>query len=79
MEDYSDSIDFKVNKCVIDASNSLLVNEYGLEIFDYKDKKIISERKSEDRIEFLNFYNYSKDDTRIIYGDEKGNIFYSVI
>ena len=79
VEDYSDIIDFKVNKCVLDASNSLLVNEIGLKIFDYKEKKIISERKSEDRIEFLNFYNYSKDDTRIIYGDEKGNIFYSVI
>ena len=79
VEDYCDIIDFKVNKCIMDASNSILVNEYGLKLFDYKEKKIISERKSENIVEFLNFYKYLKDDTRIIYGDEKGNIFYSVI
>ena len=79
IEDFNNIFNFKINKCIMDTNNILIQNEYELKLFDYKEQKIISERNSKDRIKFFNFYNFSKDDTRILYGDEKGNIFYSVI
>ena len=79
VEDWTNNLDFKVNKCIIDGTDILIQNEFGLKLFDYKEKKLIGERKVKDEIGFFNFYNYSKNDTRIVYGDEKGNIFYSVI
>ena len=79
VEDWTNNLDFKVNKCIIDGTDILIQNEFGLKLFDYKEKKLIGERKVKDKIGFFNFYNYSKNDTRIVYGDEKGNIFYSVI
>ena len=57
----------------------MIQNDYEIKLFDYKEKKLINERKSKDKIEFFNYYNFSNNDTRIIYGDEKGNIFYSTI
>ena len=79
IEDWTQIIDCEVKKCIIDSNNILIQNENELKLFDYKEKKIINEKKSKNKIQFCNFYNYSKNDTRIIYGDEKGNIFYSVI
>lgn len=79
VEDWTNNLDFKVNKCIIDGTDILIQNEFGLNLLDYKEKKLIGERKVKDEIGFFNFYNYSKNDTRIVYGDEKGNIFYSVI
>ena len=49
-----------------------------LKLIERKEKKIIQERKLKNKITFFKFYNYLKNDTRIVYGDEKGNIFYSV-
>ena len=79
IEDWTNNLDFGVNKCIIDSNNILIENEFGLKLIDYQEKKLIEERKLKDKITFFNFYNYSKNDTRIVYGDEKGNIFYSAI
>ena len=79
VEDWTNNIDYKVDKCIIDSNNVLIKNDFELKLINYKEKNIIEQRKLEDKITFFNFYNYSKNDTRIIYGDEKGNIFYSVI
>ena len=79
IEDWTNNLDFGVNKCIIDSNNILVENEFGLKLIDYQEKKLIEERKLKDKITFFNFHNYSKNDTRIVYGDEKGNIFYSAI
>ncbi len=79
IEDWTNSLDFEVHKCIIDSKNILINNDFDIKLYDWKDKKIIEEKKLKDKISFFNFYNYSKNDTRIVYGDEKGNIFYSVI
>ena len=79
IEDWTNTLDSEVNKCIVDSNNILVENEFGLKLIDYHEKKLIGERKLKDKITFFDFYSYSKNDTRIVYGDEKGNIFYSVI
>ena len=79
VEDWTNNVDFKVNKCFIDNNNVLLENELQLSLLDYKEKKVIEEKKLKDKITFFNFYNCSNNDTRIIYGDEIRNVFYSVV
>ena len=79
VEDWTNIIDHEVCECIVDSNNILIKNDYKLELINYKEKNIIEEKTLSDKITFFNFYNYSKSDTRIIYGDEKGNIFYSVI
>ena len=79
VEDWTNIIDHEVCECITDSNNILIKNDYKLELINYKEKNIIEEKTLSDKITFFNFYNYSKSDTRIIYGDEKGNIFYSVI
>ena len=79
VEDWTNNIEFEVKKCIMDCSNILIQNDYEIKLFDYKEKKLINERKTKDKIEFFSYYNFSNNDTRIIYGDEKGNIFYSTI
>ena len=71
IEDWTNNLDFGVNKCIIDANNILVENEFGLKLIDCQEKKLIEERKLKDKITFFNFYNYSKNDTRLVYGDEK--------
>ena len=77
VEDWTNDINFKVNKCFIDRDSILVESELQICLLDYKEKKTIGERKSKDKIEFFNFYKYDKNETRIIYGDEIGNVFYS--
>jgi WD40 repeat protein len=79
VEDWTNDINFKVNKCFIDRDSILVESELQICLLDYKEKKTIGERKSKDKIEFFNFYKYDKNETRIIYGDEIGNVFYSEI
>lgn len=79
IEDWTNIFDFEVHKCIIDNNNILLKNDFEIKLIDWKEKKIIEEKKYKDKITFFNFYNYSKNDLRIVYGDEKGNIFYSSI
>ena len=77
IEDWTNNLDFQVINCIIDSNNILIENEMELKLIERKEKKIIQERKLKNKITFFKFYNYLKNDTRIVYGDEKGNIFYS--
>ena len=79
IEDWTNNMDCEVKKCIIDNNNILIQNDNELKLFDYRNKKLIDEKKAKNKIEFCNFYNYPKNDTRIIYGDDKGNISYSSI
>jgi WD40 repeat protein len=79
VEDWTDVMDFEVNKCIVDNNNILVQNNFSVKLFDVKEKKLIEERKVKDKIKFFKFYKCLKNDTRIAYGDEKGNVFYSVV
>ena len=77
VEEWNNILDFKVDKCIIDSSCILMQNELGLKLYDYKEKKLMGERVLNNKIKFFNFYHGSKD-TKIVYGDSKGNVYYSV-
>jgi WD40 repeat protein len=79
VEDWTDVMDFEVNKCIIDNNNILIQNNFSVKLFDGKEKKLIEERNVKDKIKFFKFYKCLKNDTRITYGNEKGSIFYSVV
>ena len=46
-------------------------------LYDYKEKKKLGERILKDKIGFFSFINYQNEETKIIYGDQNGNVFYS--
>ena len=77
VEDLTDNIECKMEKCFIDNNNILVQNEFGLMLYDYKEKKKLGERILKDKIGFFNFINYQNEETKIIYGDHNGNVFYS--
>lgn len=78
VEDWTDVMDFEVNRCIMDNNNILVQNNFSVKLFDGKEKKLVEERKVKDKIKFFKFYKCLKNDTRIAYGDEKGSVFYSV-
>ena len=78
VEDWTNDLDFKVKICIIDKSDVLIQNEFGLILYDYKEKKKIGERILKNEIEFFKFINVKKGDTKIVYGDQKGNVSYSM-
>ena len=79
VEDWTNDLDLKVKICIIDKSDVLIQNEFGLILYDYKEKKKIGERILKNEIEFFKFINVKKGDTKIVYGDQKGNVSYSMI
>ena len=78
VEDWTNDLDFKVKKCIIDNSNILIQNEFGLILYNYKEKKKIGERILKNKIGFFKFIDNKKGDSKIVYGEEKGNISYSM-
>lgn len=78
IEDWVDNLDFDINKCIIDSNNILMQNKFGIVLYDYKEKKKLGERILKDSIEFLNFIHYQNQETKIIYGDIEGNVYYSM-
>ena len=77
VEDWTD-LNFKVDKCIFDSNNILIQNEFGLFLYDYKQKKKIGERILKEKIGFFDFISNENEDTKIVYGDEQGNVFYSM-
>ena len=77
IEDWTNYIDFKVEKCILDSNNILIQNEFGLILYDYKEKKKIGERLLKNKISFFKFIDKGNNETKIVYGDQQGNIFYS--
>lgn len=77
IEDWTNDIDFKVEKCILDNNNILIQNEFGLILYDYKEKKKIGERLLKNKITSFSFIDKGNNETKIVYGDQKGNIFYS--
>ena len=77
VEDWTD-LNFKVDKCIIDSNNILIQNEFGLFLYDYKQKEKIGERILKEKIGFFDFISNENEDTKIVYGDEQGNVFYSM-
>ena len=78
VEDWTNDLDFKVKICIIDKSDVLIQNEFGLILYDYKEKKKIGERILKEKIGFFDFISNENEDTKIVYGDEQGNVFYSM-
>ena len=78
VEDWTKNLEFKVEKCIIDNNNILIQNEFGLILYDYKERKKIGERILKNKIGFFNFIDDKKGDTKIVYGDQIGNVFYSM-
>ena len=78
IDDLSKKLDFKVEKCIMDNNYILIENELGIFLYDFNEKKKLEEKLSKDKIEFFNFISYPKEESKIIYGDGNGNIFYSM-
>ena len=79
IEDWTKVLNFKVEKCIIDCNNILLQNEFGLMLYDYKEKKFLGERLLKRKIRFFKFIDYENEETKLIYGDQQGNVYYSMI
>ena len=79
IEDWTKILNFKVEKCIIDCNNILLQNEFGLMLYDYKEKKFLGERLLKRKIRFFKFIDYENEETKLIYGDQQGNVYYSMI
>ena len=62
----------------MDNNYILIENELGIFLYDFNEKKKLEEKLSKDKIEFFNFISYPKEESKIIYGDGNGNIFYSM-
>ena len=77
VEDWTDDLNCRIEKCIIDNNHILAQNELGIMLYDYKEKKKLGERLLKDKIGFFSFINYQNKETKIIYGDQIGNIFYS--
>ena len=77
VEDWTDELNCRIEKCIIDNNHILAQNELGIMLYDYKEKKKLGERLLKDKIGFFSFINYQNEETKIIYGDQIGNIFYS--
>ena len=77
VEDWTDDLNCRIEKCIIDNNHILAQNELGIMLYDYKEKKKLGERLLKDKIGFFSFINYQNEETKIIYGDQIGNIFYS--
>lgn len=77
VEDWTDDLNCRIEKCIIDNNHILAQNELGIMLYDYKEKKKLGERLLKDKIGFFSFINYPNEETKIIYGDQIGNVFYS--
>ena len=77
VEDWTDELNCRIEKCIIDNNHILAQNELGIMLYDYKEKKKLGERLLKDKIGFFSFINYQNEETKIIYGDQIGNVFYS--
>lgn len=77
VEDWTDDLNCRIEKCIIDNNHILAQNELGIMLYDYKEKKKLGERLLKDKIGFFSFINYQNEETKIIYGDQIGNVFYS--
>ena len=77
VEDWTDELNCRIEKCIIDNNHILAQNELGIMLYDYKEKKKLGERLLKDKIGFFSFIDYQNEETKIIYGDQIGNIFYS--
>ena len=77
VEDWTDDLNCRIEKCIIDNNHILAQNELGIMLYDYKEKKKLGERILKDKIGFFSFINYQNEETKIIYGDQNGNVFYS--
>ena len=77
VEDWTDDLNRRIEKCIIDNNHILAQNELGIMLYDYKEKKKLGERLLKDKIGFFSFINYQNEETKIIYGDQIGNVFYS--
>ena len=78
VDDWTKNLDVKIEKCIIDSNNILIQNEIGIMLYDNKEKKKIDEKVLKDKIGFFNFINFPKEESKIIYGDGNGNVFYSM-
>ena len=77
VEEWINDINFKTEKCIIDSKNIIMQNEQGFLLYDYNERKKIGERLLKDKLGFFSFINYQNEDTKVIYGDQQGNVFYS--